>query len=64
MLLYNVHYLRARVIVKNKKGKVKQTNSDFLEGQLSFNDLKINDNAKPVNNIITSLLTKIFSDKK
>jgi plasmid replication initiation protein len=57
-------YQKPKLLVKNKKGKVKQTNSDFLEGQLSFNDLKINDNAKPVNNIITSLLTKIFSDKK
>jgi hypothetical protein len=51
-------------LVKNKKGKVKQINSDILEGQLSFNDLKTKDKAKPMNSIITSLLAKIFPDKK
>ena len=57
-------YQKPKLLVKNKKGKVKQINSDVLEGQMSFNDLKTNDNAKPMNSVITSLLTKIFSHKK
>ncbi|MCE2731424.1 MAG: replication initiation protein [Rickettsiaceae bacterium] len=57
-------YQKPKLLVKNKKGKVKQTNSDVLEGQLSFNDLKTNDKAKPMNSVITSLLTKIFPNKK
>ena len=57
-------YQKPKLLVKNKKGKVKQVNSDILEGQLSFNDLKTNDKAKPMNSIITSLLAKIFPDKK
>jgi len=57
-------YQKPKLLVKNKKGKIKQINSDILEGQMSFNDLKTNDNAKPMNSVITSLLTKIFSHKK
>ncbi len=57
-------YQTPKLLVKNKKGKVKQINSDILEGQLSFNDLKTKDKAKPMNSIITSLLAKIFPDKK
>jgi plasmid replication initiation protein len=57
-------YQKPKLLVKNKKGKVKQINSDILEDQLSFNDLKTNDKAKPMNSIITSLLAKIFPDKK
>ena len=57
-------YQKPKLLVKNKKGKVKQINSDILEGQLSFNDLKTKDKAKPMNSIITSLLAKIFPDKK
>jgi plasmid replication initiation protein len=57
-------YQKPKLLVKNKKGKVKQINSDILEDQLSFNDLKTKDKAKPMNSIITSLLAKIFSDKK
>jgi len=57
-------YQKPKLLVKNKKGKVKQINSDILEGQLSFNDLKTNDKAKPMNSIITSLLAKIFPHKK
>lgn len=57
-------YQKPKLLVKNKKGKVKQINSDILEGQMSFNDLKTNDNAKPMNSLITSLLTKIFPHKK
>ena len=34
------------------------------EGQLSFDDLKTNDDSKPMNSVITSLLTKIFLHKK
>ena len=57
-------YQKPKLLVKNKKGKVKQINSDILEDQLSFNDLKTNDKAKPMNSVITSLLAKIFPDKK
>ena len=57
-------YQKPKLLVKNKKGKVTQINSDILEGQLSFNDLKTKDKAKPMNSIITSLLAKIFPDKK
>jgi plasmid replication initiation protein len=57
-------YQKPKLLVKNKKGKVKQINSDILEGQLSFNYLKTKDKAKPMNSIITSLLAKIFPDKK
>lgn len=57
-------YQKPKLLVKNKKGKVKQINSDILEVQLSFNDLKTKDKAKPMNSIITSLLAKIFPDKK
>ena len=57
-------YQKPKLLVKNKKGKVKQINSDILEGQLSFNDLKTKDKAKPMNSIITTLLAKIFPDKK
>ena len=57
-------YQKPELLIKNKKGKVKQINSDILEGQMSFNNLKINDNAKPMNSVITSLLTKIFPHKK
>jgi len=57
-------YQKPKLLFKNKKGKVKQINSDILEGQLSFNDLKTKDKAKPMNSIITSLLAKIFPDKK
>jgi plasmid replication initiation protein len=57
-------YQKPKLLVKNKKGKVKQINSDILEDQLSFNDLKTKDKAKPMNSIITSLLAKIFPDKK
>lgn len=57
-------YQKPKLLVKNKKGKVKQTNSDVLEGQLSFNDPKTNDKAKPMNSVITFLLTKIFPHKK
>ena len=57
-------YQKPKLLVKNKNGKVKQINSDILEGKLSFNDLKTNDNAKPMNSVITSLLAKIFPHKK
>ena len=57
-------YQKPKLLVKKKKGEVKQINSDILEGQLSFNDLKTNDKAKPMNSVITSLLAKIFPDKK
>ena len=57
-------YQKPKLLVKNKKGKVKQINSDILEGQLSFNDLKTKDKAKPMNSMIASLLAKIFPDKK
>ena len=57
-------YQKPKLLVKNKEDKVKQINSDILEGQLSFNDLKTNDKAKPMNSVITSLLAKIFPDKK
>ncbi len=57
-------YQKPKLLVKNKEDKVKQINSDILEGQLSFDDLKINDNTKPMNRLITSLLAKIFSHKK
>ncbi|NBO86522.1 MAG: RepB family plasmid replication initiator protein, partial [Burkholderiaceae bacterium] len=57
-------YQKPKLLVKNKEDKVKQINSDILEGQLSFDDLKINDNTKPMNSLITSLLAKIFSHKK
>jgi plasmid replication initiation protein len=58
-------YQKPKLLVKNKKGKIKQINSDILlEGQISFDDLKTNDNAKPMNSVITSLLTKIFPHKK
>jgi plasmid replication initiation protein len=57
-------YQKPKLLAKNKKGKVKQINSDILEGQLSFDDLKTNNNAKPMNSVITSLLTKIFPHKK
>ena len=57
-------YQKPELLIKNKKGKVKQINSDILEGQMSFNDLKTKDNAKPMNSVITSLLTKIFPHKK
>ncbi len=56
-------YQKPKLLVKNKKGKIKQINSDILEGQLSFVNLKTNDNAKPMNSVITSLLTKIFPYK-
>ena len=57
-------YQKPKLLVKNKEDKVKHINSDILEGQLSFNDLKTNDKAKPMNSVITSLLAKIFPDKK
>ncbi len=57
-------YQKPKLLVKNKKGKVKQINSDILEGQMSFDDLKTNDDAKPMNSVITSLLAKIFPHKK
>ena len=57
-------YQKPKLLVKNKNGKVKQINSDILEGQMSFSNLKTNDNAKPMNSVITSLLTKIFPHKK
>ena len=57
-------YQKPKLLVKNKKGKVKQINSDILEDQLSFNDLKTKDKAKPMNSMIASLLAKIFPDKK
>jgi hypothetical protein len=57
-------YQKPKLLVKNKNGKVKQPDTDILEGQLSFNDLKTNDNAKPMNSVITSLLAKIFPHKK
>ena len=57
-------YQKPKLLVKNKKGKIKQINSDILEGQLSFVNLKTNDNAKPMNSVITSLMTKIFPHKK
>ena len=57
-------YQKPKPLVKSKKSSVKQPNTDILEGQISFNDLKINDNAKPMNGVITSLLAKIFPDKK
>jgi plasmid replication initiation protein len=56
-------YQKPKLLVKKKKGEVKQINSDILEGQLSFNDLKTNDKAKPMNSVITSLLAKIFPDR-
>ena len=57
-------YQKPKPLVKNKKSRVKQPNTDILEGQMSFDDLKTNDNAKPMNGVITSLLAKIFPDKK
>jgi plasmid replication initiation protein len=57
-------YQKPKLLVKNKEDKVKQINSDILEGQLSFDDLKINNNTKPMNSVITSLLAKIFPHKK
>jgi plasmid replication initiation protein len=57
-------YQKPEPSLKNRKDKVKQINSDILEGQMSFNDLKTKDNAKPMNSVITSLLTKIFPYKK
>jgi len=57
-------YQKPEPSLKNRKGKVKQINSDILEGQMSFSDLKTKDNAKPMNSVITSLLTKIFPHKK
>ncbi len=57
-------YQKPKLLVKNKEDKVKQINSDILEGQLSFDDLKINNNTKPMNSVITSLLAKIFPNKK
>ena len=57
-------YQKPKLLAKNKKNKVNQINPDILEGQMSFDDLKTNDNAKPMNGVITSLLAKIFPDKK
>jgi plasmid replication initiation protein len=57
-------YQKPEPSLKNRKDKVKQINSDILEGQMSFNDLKTKDNAKPMNSVITSLFTKIFPHKK
>lgn len=50
----------------NQKKKVNKdalpSSSNILEGQLSFNDLK--KEVKPMKNIISSLLTKLFPNKK
>lgn len=57
-------YQKPKPLVRNKKSRVKQPNTDILEGQMSFVFKSSNDNAKPMNGVITSLLAKIFPDKK
>ncbi|HJK85004.1 MAG TPA: replication initiation protein [Candidatus Megaira endosymbiont of Stentor roeselii] len=50
-------YQKPKLLVNNKKGRVKKINSDILEGQTSFNDLKDKDmtSAKPIKNILEAL---------
>lgn len=56
-------YQKPKLLVNNKKGKVKKINSDILEGQTSFNDLKDKDmtSAKPIKNILESISSKFAS---
>lgn len=50
-------------MVNYKKGKVKKINSDILEGQTSFDDLKDKDmtSAKPIKSILSSIFSKFVS---
>ena len=57
-------YQKPKPSLKNRKDKVKQINSDILEGQLSFDNLKTSYNTKPMKSVMTSLLTKLFPTKK
>jgi plasmid replication initiation protein len=57
-------YQKPKLASKKKASKVKQTSNDILEGQMSFDELKPNKDQKPMDNVITSLLAKIFPHKK
>ena len=57
-------YQKPKLVSKKKANKVKQTSNDILEGQMSFDELKTNKDPKPMDNVITSLLAKIFPHKK
>jgi len=52
-------YQKPKLLVKN--GKVKEINSDILEGQTSFDDLKDKDmtSAKPIKSILSSIFSKL-----
>jgi plasmid replication initiation protein len=54
-------YQKPKLLVKN--GKVKEINSDILEGQTSFDDLKDKDmtSAKPIKSILSSIFSKLVS---
>lgn len=57
-------YQKPELVLRKKKSKIIQTSADILEGQMSFDNLKTNDKAQPINSVITSLLAKIFPHKK
>ena len=52
-------YQKPKLIVGNRKNKVKQNDCGILEGQTSFDDLKNTDNAKPVKSLVSSILSKL-----
>lgn len=57
-------YTKPKAIVKTKNNKIKPINTDILEGQLSFNDSKIKDEPTSIKSRLSSLLTKLFPNKK
>jgi plasmid replication initiation protein len=52
-------YQKPKLSVKNKKNKVKQKDCGILEGQITFDDLKDTDTAKPVKSLVSSILSKL-----
>ena len=52
-------YQKPKLLVKNKKNKVKQKDCGILEGQITFDDLKDTDTAKPVKSLVSSILSKL-----
>lgn len=52
-------YQKPKLIISNRKNKVKQNDCGILEGQTSFDDLKDTDNAKPVKSLVSSILHKL-----
>lgn len=57
-------YKKPKALVKNKNAKTKSINTDVLEDELSLKNILMKDEPLSIKSRLSSLLTKLFPDKK